>query len=216
MRESELNLIPSDIIEQEVLKERIKFWIFLVIGCLLFLFSVDILLKIVNRSTAKDITMLSSISEGLSKEMVMVRQLDVREKGLLDIKEKIQHLSQKGPLINIFTVIDKTINDNITLTHFDVRYNDSNMTSAEGKRDSSGKGYFSSSPAGKNPGNQMTNANTVVLQGSALSNIDLAAMLTQLSKQPLFSKVNLRYSRTGEAEQGWPIVFEIECRLSHQ
>jgi len=216
MRELELNLIPSDIIKQEVLKERIKFWIFWMIGCLVFLLSVNILLKIVNRSVAQDITILSSTSEGLSKEMVMVKQLDVREKDLLGIKEKIQHVSQKGPLIDIFTVIDKTINDNITLIHFEVRYNDSNVTSAEGKRDSGGKGYFSSSPAGKNPGSQMTNANAVVLQGSALSNIDLAAMLTQLSKQSLFSKVNLRYSRTGEAEQGWPIMFEIECRLSHQ
>jgi len=216
MRESELNLIPSDIIEQEVLNERIKFWIFLVIGCLLFLFSVNILLKIANRTIAKDITILNSTSEGLSKEMVMVRQLDVREKELQGIKGKIQHLSKKGPLIDIFTVIDKTINDNITLTHFDVRYNDSNMTSAEEKKDSSGKGYFSSSPAGKNPSGQMANAKVVVLQGSALSNIDLAAMLTQLSRQPLFSKVNLRYSRTGEAEQGWPIMFEIECRLSNQ
>lgn len=216
MRESELNLIPSDIIEQEVLKERIKFWIFLVIGCLLFLFSVNILLKIVNITIAKDITILSSTNEGLSKEMIMVKQLDVREKELLGIKEKIQHLSQKGSLIDIFTVIDKSINDNITLTHFEVRYNDSIITSAEGKRDSSGKGYFSSSPAGKNPGSQMANANAVVLQGNALSNIDLAAMLTQLSKQPLFTKVNLKYSRTGEAEQGWPIMFEIECRLSNQ
>jgi len=216
MRELELNLIPSDIIKQEVLKERIKFWIFWVIGCLVFLLSLNILLKIVTRSVAQDIAMLSSTSGGLSKEMVRVRQLDVREKELLGIKEKIQHLSKKGPLIDIFTVIDKTINDNITLTHFDVRYNDSNMTSTEGKRDSSGKGYFSSSPAGKNPSGQTTDANVVVLQGSALSNIDLAAMLTQLSRQPLFSKVNLRYSRTGEAEQGWPIMFEIECRLSNQ
>jgi len=216
MRELELNLIPSDIIKQEVLKERIKFWIFWMIGCLVFLLSVNILLKIVNRSAAQDITILSSTSEGLSKEMVMVKQLDVREKDLLGIKEKIQQVSHKGPLIDIFTVIDKTINDNITLTHFEVRYNDSNMTSAEGKRNSSGKGYFSSSPAGKNLGSQMTDADAVVLQGNALSNIDLAAMLTQLSKQSLFAKVNLKYSRTGEAEQGWPIMFEIECRLSHQ
>src|SRR3989338_469496 len=48
IRESELNLIPSDIIKQEVLKERIKFWIFWMIGCLVFLLSVNILLKIVN------------------------------------------------------------------------------------------------------------------------------------------------------------------------
>src|SRR3990172_1917902 len=105
MRESELNLIPSDIIEQEVLKERIKFWIFSVIGCLVFLFSVNILLKIVNRSTAQDLAMLSSVSEGLSKEMIRVGQLNVRETELLDIKEKIHHLSQKGPLIGIFTDI---------------------------------------------------------------------------------------------------------------
>ena len=216
MRELELNLIPSDIIKQEILKERVKFWIFWVIGCLVFLLSLNILLKIVTRSVAQDIAMLSSTSEGLSKEMVRVRQLDVRETELLDIKEKIQHLSQKGPLIGIFTAIDKSINDSITLTHFEVRYNYFNMTLAEGRRESSGKGYFSSSSAGKNPGSQMTNANAVVLQGNALSNIDLAAMLTQLSKQPLFAKVNLKYSRTGEAEQGWPIVFEIECRLSHQ
>jgi len=216
MRELELNLIPSDIIKQEVLKERIKFWIFWIIGCLVVLLSVNILLKIVNRSAAQDIAMLSSTSEGLSKEMGMVRQLDEREKELLGVREKIQYLSQKGPLIGIFTAIDETINDNITMTHFEVRYNYSNMTSAEGKRDSSGKGYFSSSPSGKNPGSQMTDANAVVLQGNALSNIDLAAMLTLLSKQPLFTKVNLKYSRTGEAEQGWPIVFEIECRLSHQ
>lgn len=216
MREAELNLIPSDIIKQEVLKERVKFWIFWVIGCLVFLLSLNILLKIVTRSVAQDIAMLSSTSEGLSKEMVRVRQLDVREKELLGIKEKIQHLSQKGPLIGIFSAIDKSINDSITLTHFELRYNYSNMTLAEGRRESSGKGYFSSSPAGKNPGSQMTDANAVVLQGNAFSNIDLAAMLTQLSKQPLFTKVNLKYSRTGEAEQGWPIVFEIECRLSHQ
>lgn len=216
MRELELNLIPSDIIKQEVFKERIKFWMFWVIGCLAFLLSINILLKIVNRSTAQDIAMLSSASEGFSKEMVRVRQLDVRETELLDIKEKIQHLSQKGPLIGIFTAIDKSINDSITLIHFEVRYNYSNMTSAEGKKESSGKGYFSNSSSGKNPGSQMAEANAVVLQGNALSNIDLAAMLTQLSKQPLLAKVNLKYSRTGEAEQGWPIVFEIECRLSHQ
>lgn len=216
MRELELNLIPPDIVKQEVRNGRIKFWIFWVIGCLVFLFSVNILLIIANRSVAKDITSLSLISEGLSREMVIARQLDTREKELLGIKAKMEHLSQKGPLIDIFTVIDKTINDNITLKHLDVRYHYSGMTSAEEKKDPGGKGYFGISPAGKSPGNPMANVNAVVLQGGALSNMDLAAMLTQLSKQPLFAKVDLKYSRTEEPEQGWPILFEIGCRLSDQ
>ncbi len=215
MRESELNLIPSDVIEREVLKERVKFWIFVAIGCLLFLSSVNILIKIVNNSITGEITTLSSTSEELSKKMAGFKQLDMREKELLNMKDMIHHLSQKGPMIAIFTAIDKSINDNIILTHLEARYNNPNSTSVSEKAESSvSKGYFSSNAQGKSSEAQAIDTNSVILQGTASSNTDIASMLNQLSGQSLFKRVNLKYLRTGESEKGKTIMFEIECRLS--
>ena len=214
MRECELNLIPSDVIEDDVLRQRIRFWIFVIIGCLLFLVSVSILVKKINKSIEKDITELEVISKGLSSKMTVVRQLEIREQELLNIKGKIQQLSQKGPAIDIFTAIDKAISDNITLTHLEWRYHYSNISGAGTKKESGSKGYFTSGSPAKSLSSQAMNADSLILQGVATSNTDLAVMITQLSGQSLFQKVDLKYSKKGEAEKGKTIMFEIECGLS--
>src|SRR3989304_485811 len=47
------------------------------------------------------------------------------------------------------------------------------------------------------------------------SNSDLAAMLAELSENEIYTSVNLKYSRSGDTEDGMPVSFEIECMLSN-
>lgn len=217
MRESKLNLIPVDIIEQEAVKERVRFWIFLTIVSLLFLFFINVLFKIATDSISRDITALESESQRLSREIAGIRDLDTREKELLNIKARIQDLSRKGPMIDIFTAIDRAINDNIVLTHLDVHYSYSNL-SLENKVEVTRKGYFSSTSTGRERHSglssvQTMEGNIVVLKATAQSNADIASMLARLSVQPLFRSVNLKYSKTGGVGNIRAVMFEIECRL---
>lgn len=218
MRESELNLVPADIIEHEAVKERVRFWIFRAIVILLFLFFVNILIKIANNSISSGIAILESESERLSREMVGFKELDTREKDLLNIKERIQDLSKKGPMIDIFTAIDRAINDNIVLTHLDVHYSYSNLSLENKKVEAIRKGYFGSTSTGRDrpsglSSGQAMEGNIVILKGAAQSNADIASILAGLSVQPLFRSVNLKYSRTGESGNIRTVMFQIECKL---
>lgn len=211
MHEDELNLIPVDILEHEALKERLRFWTLFAIGCLVFLTSINILLKIINNSISDDISTLKSMSKKLSLEVAELKQFDAREKELLRIRDKIYSLSQKGPMIEIFAAIDKSINNNVTLTHLEAKYNYPAMS--EDKEESEKKGYFSKTQ-GKTLKGQVIEENSMTLQGTARSNADLASFLTQLSGQPLFEAVHLKYSRTDELEKVKRVTFHIECQLS--
>lgn len=224
MREYELNLIPPDIIEHEAFRNRIRFWIFVSAGCLAFLIAVNILIKMVNNSVSKDIAGLELTSEKLSTEVMEFRQMDMRENKMLAIKEKMRSLSRKGPMIEIFTAMDQAINDNITLTHLEAKYSypyisseNAPLPQPSSPRRGEGQGqggYFRSSSPAPNLKGEALEGNRVIFQGIALSNSDLASLLTQLSRQPLFKAVSLRYSRAGESERGKTIMFEIECRLN--
>lgn len=218
MRESELNLVPADIIEHEAVKERVRFWIFRAIVILLFLFFVNILIKIANNSISSGIAILESESERLSREMVGFKELDTREKDLLNIKERIQDLSKKGPMIDIFTAIDRAINDNIVLTHLDVHYSYSNLSLENKKVEATRKGYFGSTSTGRDrpsglSSGQAMEGNIVILKGTAQSNADIASILSGLSVQPLFRSVNLKYSKIGESGNIRTVMFQIECKL---
>lgn len=219
MREYELNLIPADIIEHEALRDRIRLWVFVSAGCLALLIAVNILIKMANSSVSKDITELESTGEKLSGEVMEFKQMDMRENKMLAIKEKMRSLSRKGPVIEIFTAIDQAINNNITLTHLEAKYSYPYLSSENdhlpqpSPRRGEG-GYFRSGSSAPNLKGEALEENRVIFQGTALSNSDIAFLLTRLSRQPLFRAVNLRYSRTGESERGKTILFEIECRLN--
>lgn len=223
MREYELNLIPPDIIEHEALRNRIRFWISVSAGCLAFLIAVNILIKMANNSGSKDIARLESTSEKLSRDVMEFSQMELRENKMLAIKEKMRSLSRKGPMIEIFTAIDQAINDNITLTHLEAKYNYPYVLSENGPLTQSSPprgevkgegGYFRRSSSAPNLKGEALEGNRVIFHGTARSNSDLASLLTRLSLQPLFKAVNLRYSRMGESERGKAIMFEIECRLN--
>lgn len=207
MRDYELNLIPSDIIQQEVFKERIRYWIFVFIGCFLFVLITNIAIKLVNNSISREINRLESEVKRLSTEVTEFSLMEIKEKEMVNIKERLSRLSQKGPMMDMFAAIDNSINDGIILTQLEARYDNPNIL--VNKEGSSQGGYFSSNP----PNVQKTGGNILILQGTSQSNSALASMLSQLSDQTMFNDVTLKYLKTGEAEKGKTIMFEIECRL---
>lgn len=211
MPDYELNLIPSDIIQQEVFKERIRYWIFVFIGCLLFVLITNIAIKAVNTYISRDINRLETEVKRLSSEAVEFSMIDIKEKETANIKERSIRLSQKGPMMDMFSAIDKSINNGIILTHLEAGYD--NQDILVNKEAPSQGGYFNSSPPSHLTNVQKTGENTLILQGISQSNSALASLLSQLSDQGVFNDVKLKYLKTGEAENGKTIMFEIECRL---
>lgn len=194
MREYDINLIPNDVLESETLILRARSWLLIAAGVLIFLFVINMTIKIMNNYVSKEISALSSASEKFSREMMQTRDIRLKEQELLNIREKIGFLSQKGPVIRVFSTIDKAINHNITLTHIEIR---SQYPNALTVKESGGKD------------------NTIVIHGMAQSNSDVATMLLELSKNEFYESVNLRYSRLGDSEQGRPVIFEMECSLKN-
>lgn len=194
MREYDINLIPDDVLESETLILRARSWLLIAAGVLIFLFVINMTIKIMNNYVSKEISALSSASEKFSREMMQTRDIRLKEQELLNIREKIGFLSQKGPVIRVFSTIDKAINHNITLTHIEIR---SQYPNALTVKESGGKD------------------NTIVIHGMAQSNSDVATMLLELSKNEFYESVNLRYSRLGDLEQGRSVIFEMECSLKN-
>ena len=211
MPDYELNLIPSDIIQQEVFKERIRYWIFVFIGCFLFVLITNIAIKVVNNSISREINILESNVKRLSAEVTEFSLIEIKEKEMVNIKERLIRLSQKGPMMDMFAAIDNSINNGIILTHLEARYDYQNaLVNKEGP---SQGGYFNSNPPTNLTNVQKTGDNIVILQGTSQSNSALASLLSQLSDQTMFNDIALKYIKTGEAENGKTIMFGIECRL---
>lgn len=211
MSDYELNLIPSDIIQQEVFKERIRYWIFVFTGCLVFVLITNIAIKAVNNSVSREINTLESEFKRLSAEVDKFSLIEIKEKEMVNIKERLIRLSQKGPTMDMFAAIDNSINDGIILTHLEARYDNQNIS--VNKEGTSQGGYFNSNSPSNLTNVQKTGENIVILQGTSQSNSALASLLSQLSDQTMFNNVTLKYLKTGEAENGKTIMFEIECRL---
>lgn len=211
MPDYELNLIPSDIIQQEVFKERIRYWIFVFIGCLLFVLITNIAIKAVNTYISRDINRLETEVKRLSSEAAEFSMIDIKKKETANIKERSIRLSQKGPMMDMFSAIDKSINNGIILTHLEAGYD--NQDILVNKEAPSQRGYFNSNPPSHLTNVQKTGENTLILQGISQSNSALASLLSQLSDQGVFNDVKLKYLKIGEAENGKTIMFEIECRL---
>ena len=212
MRDYELNLIPPDIIQHEIFKERIRYWIFVFIGCFLLALITNIAIKVVNNSVSREINRLESEVKRLSTEVTELNLIEIKEKEMVNIKERLNRLSQKGPMMDMFAAIDNSINDGIILTHLEARYDNPNIL--VNKEGPSQGGYFNSNPPSNLTNIQKTGGNILILQGTSQSNSALASILSQLSDQTMFSDVTLKYLKTGEAEKGKTIMFEIECRLS--
>lgn len=194
MREYDINLIPADVLEHETLIHRGRSWLLIAAGVLIFLFVINMTIKIMNNYVSKEISVLSSASEKFSREMMQTRDIRLKEQELLNIREKIGFLSQKGPVMRVLSSIDKAINHNITLTHIEIRSQYPNAMPVKGS-------------GGKD--------NTIVIHGMAQSNFDVATMLLELSKNEFYESVNLRYSRLGDLEQGRSVIFEIDCSLKN-
>ena len=194
MREYDINLIPNDVLESETLILRARSWLLIAAGVLMVLFVINMTIKIMNNYVSKEMSALSSASEKFSREMMQTRDIRLKEQELLDIRKKIGFLSQKGPVMRVFSSIDKAINHNITLTHIEIR---SQYPNALTVKESGGKD------------------NTIVIHGMAQSNSDVATMLLELSKNEFYESVNLRYSRLGDSEQVRSVIFEMECSLKN-
>lgn len=216
MREYDINLIPNDVLESETLILRARSWLLIAAGVLILLFVINMTIKIINNYVSKEISALSSASEKFSREMMQTRDIRLKEQELLNIREKIGFLSQKGPIMRVFSTIDKAINHNITLTHIEMRSQYPSLQKSMQKSMNDGAGgsnsYFRNSMPVKESGGK---DNTIVIHGMAQSNSDVATMLLELSKNEFYESVNLRYSRLGDSEQGRSVIFEMECSLKN-
>ena len=211
MREYDINLIPDDVLERETLIQRGRVWLFLAGGVLIFLLALNLAIKILNNYSSKEIAALSSGGERVSGEMMQANAILTKEQELLKMRETIGHLSQKGPVITVFTSIDKAINHNIILTHLEIMSQYS--YTKKGINQGAGKGgYFSNAAPVMVSGGK---DNVVIIRGMSQSNSDLAAMLAELSENEIYTSVNLKYSRSGDTEDGMPVSFEVECMLSN-
>ena len=92
MRDYELNLIPPDIIQHEIFKERIRYWIFVFIGCFLLALITNIAIKVVNNSISREINRLESEVKRLSAEVNEFSLIEIKEKEMVNIKERLIRL----------------------------------------------------------------------------------------------------------------------------
>ena len=210
MREYDLNLIPDDVLERETLIQRGRAWLYLAGGVVIFLLALNLAIKTMNNYSSKEIAILSSAGERASGEMMQAQEIQVKEQALLKIRETTVHLTHKGPVIAVFSSIDKAISHNIMLTHIEISSQYSYMQKGinQGAGDSS---YFSNTTPVKVSGGK---DNVLIIRGMSQSNSDLAAMLAELSKNNIYTSVNLKYSRSGDSEDGMPVSFEVECMLN--
>ena len=212
MREYDINLIPNDVLESETLILRARSWLLIAAGVLIFLFVINMTIKIMNNYVSKEMSALSSASEKFSREMMQTRDIRLKEQELLDIRKKIGFLSQKGPVMRVFSSIDKAINHNITLTHIEIRSQYPSLQKSMNEGAGGSNNYFRNAMPVKESGGK---DNTIVIHGMAQSNSDVATMLLELSKNEFYESVNLRYSRLGDSEQGRSVIFEMECSLKN-
>src|SRR3990170_5499408 len=120
MREYDLNLIPDDVLERETLIQRGRAWLYLAGGVVIFLLALNLAIKTMNNYSSKEIAILSSAGERASGEMMQAQEIQVKEQALLKIRERMGHLTHKGPVIAVFSSIDKAISHNIMLTHIEI------------------------------------------------------------------------------------------------
>ncbi len=211
MREYDINLIPADVLERETLIYRGKRWLFLAGAVLVFLLALNLVIKIMNNNSLKEMDALSSAGEMASGKGIQSQEIAVKGQELLKMRGKIGYLLQKGPVLGVFSSIDKAINHNIMLTHIEIMSQFPNMQNGINAA-AGNESYFSNSTGVKMPGGKN---NVLILRGMSQSNSDIAAMLAELSKNEIYTSVNLMYSRSGDLEDGMPINFEIECILNN-
>lgn len=204
MAEYELNLIPSDIIEREATRERVKLWFIVIVASIAIVSGLSLLIKSKSKNINRDVALLESLNRDLTGELTKLNQLDAKVVRDKELKGRLKLLTNKGPLFKIFVAIDKSINNNITLTHLSGKFSHTELL----QEDIKGPGAKTQI--------DLERMDTLLLQGVAVSNRDLGAMLQSLSMNPLFESVNLTYSRTGESQEEKRIVFEIECGLKEK
>lgn len=211
MREYDINLIPDDVLERERLISRGKMWLFLAGGVLISLLALNLVIKIMNNDFLKEIAALLSAGERASGKMMQAQEIQTKEQELLKMRETIVSLSQKGPVMSVFYSIDKSINHNMRVTYLEMISPYPYMQNSI-KAGSGNGSYFSNTIPVKVSGGK---DNVLIIRGMSQSNSDLAAMLAELSKHEIYASVNLKYSRSGDLENGMPVSFEIECMLNN-
>ncbi len=211
MREYDINLIPDDLLKREALLQRMWTWLYVSGGVLAFLITVSLLIKIMNNHSMKEITVLTAEGESVSGDMIQFREMQAMEHELIKMRNIAGHLSQKGPVVGIFSSIDRAINHNIVLTHIEILSQYAGMQNGANNDGTANSGYFNNAAHVKAPGGK---DNVLIMRGMSRSNSGLAAMLSKLSDNDVYSSVNLKYARSGDVEDAMPVSFEIECMLN--
>lgn len=181
----EVNLVPAEIIEKDVLIKRLKVWLTGVSVLVVTLAVSVLLLQHKTRQVEASIGELTARSKGaqtIMSELERSRQ----EREILREKEKIlATLILSRPWCNILSdVSDKTLRQNWFKTiRQDTRSYGSEKVEA------------------------------LIIGGHSISNHHLANFMSRLSGLPYFRGVNLKFTKKVEYEGYNVVEFEIECVL---
>ncbi len=220
-RVKEVNLIPFDIILRGQIISRIYMWLCIaMVAALLTAIGFSFLKKEVISYEMK-IATLSAQNKETEEKINRLKTLKIEMNRLIGMKRRINLLIDKRSVSAIFSELEKRISNNMWLTGLKWEENSSFIKGASqvnrSERDEFVEtGYFvvkKNKPKNgrKDVNNIETNKKPMLkIQGTALSNNDLADFLSELTESIYFPKVRLNRSILNDNKNPVTVDFEIE------
>jgi Tfp pilus assembly protein PilN len=223
-RKKEVNLIPFDMILRGQIIRRIYMWLCITLVVALLAATGFSFLRKEVIGYEKNVTTLTAQEREIEEKIDRLKRLKTEMNRLIEMKRRIDLLLDKRSVSEIFSEIEKRINNSVWLTGLRWQEDSSFIRGASQVDRSEGDefvdtGYFvvkKNEPREKNRGitNMETNQRpTMRIQGTALSNNDLADFLSQLTESRYFTKVRLNRSTLNDNKRPVTVDFEIEVSL---
>jgi Tfp pilus assembly protein PilN len=189
----EINLIPPDILDAVHLRRRIGIWGSVLTFSLAFIFGLYFYQTEVVYTRKSPVIAVSALESELTNKMAEIKSLKVKLEKLSQQQEVLQTIMPAHSYSALLFKLSAMMNGYTWLTQ--LRIDD--IRKEEGRAE-------------------------MEMTGFSFSNEDLGNLLNQLSAEPLFPEVVLKYAKETDAP-GWLrggsanmklIRFQIECRLS--
>ncbi len=215
-RVKEINLIPFDVILKSQIIRRIYMWLCIAIVAALLTATIFSFLKKDVISYEKKVNSLIAQNREIEEKINRLKILKTEMNRLIGMKRRINVLMNKQSVSAIFSEIEKRINNNMWLTGLRWQENSSSQINRSERDEFAETGYFVVKKNKPRKGRRgVTNIETnqrpiLTIQGTALSNNDLADFLSGLTKSRYFSKVMLNRSTLNDNKRPVTVDFEIE------
>jgi len=216
----EINLIPEDILLRDQAIQRA--WVWTLVICLVVVL-LGGLYMVARKNHGAVEQVIADLARKNAEIEEKVRQLSLLQEewnNLARRERAIHALLYKRSVSGLFAEMADVMNDRVWLTS--LTYQD--RTAGEGGKGKAGPesagtsaGYIiikNSPPAGREGAGKSSSPRTLLLEGIAVSNDELADFLEGMTTEPAFADVELRYVRKLSGGSGRGVAFEVEGILS--